>query len=204
MNAIVGFSDILPLVDDKEERANIISLIQENNRKLLHMIDDIVNISKLEAGVESVQKEDFDLNQLLQEKVSKHQAENTKPDVDISLSTKDESLIIHTDRYRLSEILEQYLLNAVKFTDNGSVVVGYDLMPGDAVRIWVQDSGKCIPADQCDKIFEHFVKLDNFVPGTGLGLPICRSTAQSIGAKVGVESQEGVGSNFWVELRVRD
>lgn len=204
LNAIVGFSDILPLVDDKEERANIISLIQENNRKLLHMIDDIVNISKLEAGVESVQKEDFDLNQLLQEKVSKHQAENTKPDVDISLSTKDESLIIHTDRYRLSEILEQYLLNAVKFTDNGSVVVGYDLMPGDAVRIWVQDSGKGIPADQCDKIFEHFVKLDNFVPGTGLGLPICRSTAQSIGAKVGVESQEGVGSNFWVELRVRD
>lgn len=202
LNAIVGFSDILPLVDDKDERAHLVSLIQENNGKLLRMIDDIVNISKLEAGAESAEKEDFDLNELLQEKVSSHQIRNTKPDIEISLKPMQETLIIHSDRNRLSEIIEQYMLNAVKFTDKGSVVVGYDHMPGNAVRIWVQDTGKGIPADQCEKIFEHFVKLDDFVPGTGLGLPICRSTAQSIGAKVGVDSQEGIGSNFWVEVRI--
>lgn len=200
LNAIVGFSDILPMVEDKEEHAHLISLIQENNQKLLRMIEDIVNISKLESGSQTPNMESFDLNLLLREKAEVHRHQNQNPDVEILTSRDEGPMMIHSDRGRVAEILEQYMLNAVKFTETGSITLGYDQMPANHVRIWVRDTGRGIPAGQQDKIFEHFVKLDEFVPGTGLGLPICRSTAQSIGALVGVDSQEGIGSTFWVEI----
>ena len=200
LNAIVGFSDILPMVENKEEHAHLISLIQENNQKLLRMIEDIVNISKLESGSQAPNMEHFDLNMLLREKSDMYRLKNQNPDVEILADLQGGPMMIYSDRERVAEILEQYMLNAVKFTETGSITLGYDQMPGNHVRIWVRDTGKGIPADQQDNIFEHFVKLDEFVPGTGLGLPICRSTAQSINAWVGVDSQEGIGSTFWVEI----
>jgi len=202
LNAIVGFSDVLPMVEDKEERAHLVALIQENNQKLLRMINDIVNISKMEAGAQPSHNEDFDVNMLIDDKIGHFRQQNTNPNLQFINNNEGGRMIIHSDRGRVSEILEQYLLNAVKFTEKGSVIMGYDSMPGDMLRIWVRDTGCGIPSDKCESIFEHFVKLDEFVPGTGLGLPICRSVARTIGARVGVESQEGVGSNFWLELPV--
>ena len=107
-----------------------------------------------------------------------------------------------SDRSRLREILYQYMDNAMKFTTKGVVTLGYQANK-DQLRIWVRDTGKGIPASHCNEhIFERFVKVDEFVPGTGLGLSICRSLALSIGGKVGVESKQGVGSLFWVEIPI--
>ena len=200
LNAIVGFSDILPMVQDEAERAQLIGLIQENNRKLLHMIDDIVTMSKMDAGRAHVKKTDFDLNILLGEVAGKHRAVQQNPAVEITLHLRSDQMTIHTDRDMLTIVLNNYMQNALKFTERGQVTLGYDMESTDSVRIWVRDTGKGIPADQQDHIFEQFVKLDEFIPGTGLGLPVCRSTAQSLGGTVGVQSEVGVGSTFWIEL----
>lgn len=201
LNAIVGFSDILPMVNEKEEREQLISLIQENNHKLLHMIDDLVNFSKMEAGVKPAVMEDFNLNILLKEIAESSQQQYGKPNIEIQLMPSNDTFMLHSDRKRVGKILDQYMQNALKFTDKGSVTIGYDLLSKEnEIQIWVQDTGKGIPADKRSQIFEQFVKLDNFVSGTGLGLPICRLMARSINGSVGVDSQDGAGSKFWVKL----
>ena len=199
LNAIVGFSDVLPMVEDESERHHLVELIQENNGKLLRMINDIVNISKLESGGHPPTMEDFDLNLLLKEVAGRHRRQNKK-DVKIIVERPEPTFVIHSDRMRVNEILEQYMLNALKFTEHGVVVLGYRRLPDNKARIWVHDTGKGIPESQIGHIFEHFVKLDQFVPGTGLGLPLCRTIAQSIEAKLGVSSEEGKGSTFWLDM----
>ena len=200
LNAIVGFSDVLPSVEDADERAYLIGLIQENNRKLLKMMDDIVNISKIEAGSEPPEMSDFDLNILLSEVAERHRNQNVNEQVKIETCCSDAVMLLHSDRSRISEILDEYVANALKFTESGIVTLGYNVLADKQLRIWVSDTGKGIPTDQSEKVFEQFVKLDEHASGTGLGLFICRSVAQSIGAHVGVESEEGKGSKFWVEM----
>lgn len=200
LNAIVGFSDLLPVVQSEEERNQLITLIKENNRHLLRLFENMVSLSKLEAGGESSEKTRFALNDLLTEIVDKYAPESAKTGVRLKVEAMADSPFPFTDRERLHEILNQYVNNAMKFTSQGSVTLGYDVQ-GNQLRIWVKDTGKGIPADHCnDRLFERFVKIDDFVPGTGVGLSICRSLALSLGATVGVESTEGVGSCFWVEL----
>ena len=110
-------------------------------------------------------------------------------------------LPIKTDREKLLEILDNLMQNALKFTSHGSVTLGYDVL-GSNVRIWVKDTGKGIPAEDQEKIFERFVKLDEFIPGTGLGLSVAKSYALSLNGTMGVESQVGEGSTFWVEFPI--
>ncbi len=201
LNAIVGFSDVLPMAQSEEERNELIKLIKQNNAHLLRLFDDMMNISKLEAGNNGeIVKEDFELLPLLQEMVEKYQPVASDNGVAVETDGAAESIIIHTDRDRLKEILNQYMNNAVKFTAAGSIRLGYDKLPS-SLRIWVRDTGKGIPADKCnDRLFERFVKVDDFVAGTGLGLSICRSLADLLGGKVGVESVYQQGSTFWVEI----
>jgi signal transduction histidine kinase len=107
---------------------------------------------------------------------------------------------LYTDKHRLGEILHQYLDNALKFTTEGGVTIGYDIK-ADSIRLWVRDTGIGIDENHLgEHLFDRFVKIDEFVPGTGLGLSICRRLALSLDGKVGVESQLGEGSCFWVEL----
>ena len=201
LNAIVGFSDVLPMAQSEEERNELIKLIKQNNAHLLRLFDDMMNISKLEAGNNGeIVKEDFELLPLLQEMVEKYQPVASDNGVAVETDGAAESIIIHTDRDRLKEILNQYMNNAVKFTAAGSIRLGYDKLPS-SLRIWVRDTGKGIPADKCnDRLFERFVKVDDFVAGTGLGLSICRSLADLLGGEVGVESVYQQGSTFWVEI----
>lgn len=201
LNAIVGFSDILPMAQSEEERNELIKLIKQNNAHLLRLFDDMMNISKLEAGNNGeIVMEDMVLQPLLQEMVDKYQPVASDNGVVVETDTTAEDMIIHTDRDRLKEILNQYMNNAVKFTYTGSIRLGYDKLPS-SVRIWVRDTGKGIPADKCNEhLFERFVKVDDFVAGTGLGLSICRSLAGLLGGTVGVESVYQKGSTFWVEL----
>ena len=202
LNAIVGFSDVLSMAQSDEERAELVSLIKQNNAHLLRLFDDMANMSKLEAGDEAVKKEHFDLNQLLMDVVDKFADKSKETGVKIEVETMDDAVKPYSDRNRLREILNQYMDNAMKFTSKGVVTIGYQTN-NKRLRIWVRDTGKGIPANHCNEhIFERFVKVDEFVPGTGLGLSICRSLALSIGGKVGVESKLNVGSLFWVEIPI--
>ena len=202
LNAIVGFSDVLPMAQNEEERAELVKLIKQNNARLLRLFNDMANMAKLEAGGDAVKKERFDLNQLLMDVADKFADKSQETGVKIKVETLSNPVRPFSDRNRLREILNQYVDNAMKFTTQGSVTLGYQVNSG-LLRIWVRDTGKGIPAVHCnDHIFEQFVKIDDFVPGTGLGLSICRSLALSIGGKVGVESKQNVGSLFWVEIPV--
>ena len=200
LNAIVGFSDVLPMAQNDDERKELINLIKQNNARLLRLFDDMANMSKLEAGDEAVRKEHFNLNQLLMDVADKFADKSQETGVKIEIETPADVVQPYSDRNRLREILHQYMDNALKFTTEGVVTMGYQVNNG-LLRIWVRDTGKGIPAKHCnDHLFERFVKVDEFVPGSGLGLSICRSMASSIGGKVGVESKLNVGSLFWVEI----
>ena len=201
LNAIVGFSDILPMAQSDEERNELIKLIKQNNAHLLRLFDDMMNMSRLESGnAGSIVKEDFELASLCSELVEKYQAPCMEKNLVLSIEDSASGDMVHTDRGRLREILNQYLNNALKFTSAGSISLGYEKQLS-TVRIWVRDTGKGIPADKCnDHLFERFVKVDDFVAGTGLGLSICRSLAESLDGRVGVDSVFGEGSTFWVEI----
>ena len=201
LNAIVGFSDVLTMAQDEEERTQLITLIKQNNAHLLRLFDDMMNMSKLEAsGQDAAKNSRFKLTALLQEVVDKYMDPCIEKGLTLEMDTTGGDLSPYTDHDRLREILNQYVNNAIKFTDNGGVVLGYQTN-GERLRIWVRDTGKGIPVDRCDeRLFERFVKIDEFVPGTGLGLSICRAIAASIGGQVGVESTLGKGSLFWIEI----
>lgn len=200
LNAIVGFSDVLSMAQSDDERTELVNLIKQNNVRLLRLFDDMLNMSKLEAGGEAVKKERFDLNQLLMEVADKFADKGKETGIKIEVERLANTVQPFSDRHRLGEILNQYMDNAIKFTNEGVITLGYHVNNG-LLRVWVRDTGKGIPASHCnDHLFERFVKIDEFVPGTGLGLSICRSLAISIGGKVGVESKQNVGSLFWVEI----
>lgn len=198
LNAIVGFADLLPVVESEKDRNQLIKEIQSNNHKLLRIIDGLVSMSKIEAGAKSLMMAKVDINEIL------HKVSDTyQPMTTLSIFTECplEELPIKTDREKLLEILDNLMQNALKFTSHGSVTLGYDVL-GSNVRIWVKDTGKGIPAEDQEKIFERFVKLDEFIPGTGLGLSVAKSYALSLNGTMGVESQVGEGSTFWVEFPI--
>jgi len=201
LNAIVGFSDILPMAQSDEERNELVKLIKQNNAHLLRLFDDMVNMSKLESGnAGEIQQTNFEIVPLMRELVEKYQSVCAEKGLEVFVEESDESELIHTDRDRLREILNQYMNNAVKFTSAGSISLGYEKQPS-SIRLCVSDTGKGIPSDMCnDRLFERFVKVDDFIAGTGLGLSICRSLAESLGGQVGVESILGKGSTFWVSI----
>ena len=201
LNAIVGFSDILPVVQDDAEREEIIKLIKQNNAHLLRLFDDIVNMSKLEAGGSAIKRTSFSIRALLAEVSLKYEGQAAEKHLSLTIATGSD-IELYTDRDRLRQILCQYLDNAIKFTDSGAVTLGADV-EDDRLKVWVRDTGKGIPPEHCnDHLFERFVKVDDFVAGTGLGLSICRSLAVSMGARVGMESTLGHGSRFWVEMSI--
>jgi signal transduction histidine kinase len=153
-------------------------------------------MSKIEAGAKSLMMAKVDINQVLQQ-----MADTYQPTTMLAMMVECplEEFPIQTDREKLLEILDNLVQNAVKFTEMGSVTLGYDVLV-DHVHIWVKDTGKGIPAADQERIFERFVKLDEYIPGTGLGLSVAKSHALNLNGKIGVESQVGEGSTFWIDL----
>lgn len=199
LNAIIGFTSVLPDIDSREERQELINLIQENNQKLLRIIDDVMNISKIEAGKEQLQMATFDINVILDELVSKF-VPRVKAGVTLSTQYAAPQQDVTTDLTRVMETLEHLLSNAVKFTDQGSIVLGYDAVSNHRLHLWVRDTGKGVAPENHERIFERFFKVDEFIPGAGLGLSLCRVMAFSLGGQVGVESKLGEGSTFWLDI----
>ena len=198
LNAIIGFADLLPVVQNDEDRAQLIAEIQANNHKLLGIIDGLVSMSKIEAGAHSLNVSAIDIHELLLQMVTKYQSGTN---VEIKHVFPQEQMVIHTDRKVLTEILDNLMENAVKFTMEGSITIGYDA-DSEQIRLWVKDTGKGIALEDQQRIFERFVKVDNYIPGAGLGLSVVQSHASHLGGTVGVESKIGAGSMFWVKLPI--
>ena len=200
LNAIVGFADLLPVVEGEEDRKQLISEIQINNRKLLRIIDGLVSMSKIEAEAKNLVKSQTDLVPLLNDIAKNHATIVDQQSVVLVTQFPYSQLMITTDVNKLSEIINNLMQNAVKFTLKGSITLGFNLLEGDHVRIWVKDTGKGIPEADQTKIFDRFVKLDEYIPGTGLGLSVAKSLATSLGGTIGLDSTLGKGSVFWVDL----
>lgn len=201
LNAIVGFTSLLPDITDDAERQGLLDLVNENTQKLLRIVDDVVSISKIESGQEQLVMTTFDLNNLLIEAMN-YFASKVNPNVEMKQSFAQESLTITTDMIRLSTIAKHLVSNATKFTTQGIIEVGYDQPQDGRVVIWVRDTGKGIAEENLECIFERFFKVDEFVPGAGLGLSICRVMAYSLGGEITVDSKLGEGSVFRVSIPI--
>ena len=199
LNAIIGFTSVLPDVQGEDERRELIGLIQDNNQKLLTIINDVMNISKIESGKEQLVMTTFELNDMLRS-VADAFTSKAKEGVTISTMFPQGALEITTDLNRMMEVLNHLMANATKFTDHGSIIIGYDTPVDKRIRIWIRDTGKGIAPEHLDRVFERFFKVDEYIPGAGLGLSICKTMAYSMGGDVGVESSLGEGSTFWLEL----
>mgnify|MGYP000716461299 FL=1 len=195
LNAIVGFSSLLEEADDAEEKQQYATIIEENNKLLLQLISDILDLSKIEAGTFDIIPEQVDAQQLCNELLQSMQVRATEQ-VEILLAPELPELTFTSDKNRLYQVLLNFVTNALKFTSEGSIVIDYRIN-GNEVRFSVQDTGMGIEPEKQEAIFTRFVKLNNFIAGTGLGLPICQSIVTQLGGKIGVESEPGKGSCFW-------
>jgi signal transduction histidine kinase len=202
LNAIVGFTALLPDVQEAEERSNLLNLIHENTQKLLRIVDDVVSISKIESGQEEAVMTSFDLVQVLSVVVDQYMP-NVKPGVVMSTDFASPTQLVTTDLNRLQEIMRHLISNATKFTDQGAIVVGFNAPQNDRIKMWVTDTGKGIAPEHHKRIFERFFKVDEFIPGAGLGLSTCEVMAYSLGGSVKVESALGQGATFTVEIPIQ-
>lgn len=195
LNAIVGFSSLLEEAEDAEEKHLYATIIEENNKLLLQLISDILDLSKIEAGTFDIIPEQVDAQQLCNELLQSMQVRATEQ-VEILLAPELPELTFTSDKNRLYQVLLNFVTNVLKFTSEGSIVIDYRIN-GNEVRFSVQDTGMGIEPEKQEAIFTRFVKLNNFIAGTGLGLPICQSIVTQLGGKIGVESEPGKGSCFW-------
>ena len=197
LNAIVGFSSLLAETDEAELRHVYMSLVQENNELLLNLISDILDISKIEAGMIDLVMGRVDVPQLCREVIATFSHKKRDTAVELRFDENSPQIVIDADKNRIMQVLSNFLTNALKFTTKGSITLSYLLEDESQVRFCVTDTGKGIPDEQKHEIFNRFVKLDSFVQGAGLGLSICQSLVNRMGGKIGVESREGEGSCFW-------
>lgn len=200
LNAIVGFSDLLAATDDAEERMNYREIIRHNNELLLQLISDILDLSKIEADTLEFNWSEVDINMLLKDIEQSSRLKNKEQSkVLIRFIPGLPDCLIHTERTRMSQVITNFMTNAQKFTEEGSITLGYEHRE-DGLRFYVKDTGCGIPEDRLPHIFDRFVKLDNFKQGTGLGLSICQSIVNKLGGEIGVNSELGQGSEFWFRL----
>lgn len=202
LNAIVGFSDLLASDEFLDEREGFNRLIQDNSQQLLTLINDILDLSKLDAGVANFNYSDFDLVELLNGLKLSLSSSFNKDKIEFILNIQDPKLMIHSDKQKFTQIISNYLTNSFKYTEKGIVSLSYKIQDS-FIEVQVSDTGIGISEDKKDKVFVRFEKLDNFAKGTGLGLSICKTLAENMGGNVGFESTEGVGSNFWVKLPIK-
>ena len=195
LNAIVGFSSMLEEAEDQEEKHQYITIIEDNNKLLLQLISDILDLSKIEAGTFDIIPERVNAKQLCNDLFQAMQMKAT-PQVELLLKDNLPELTFTSDKNRLYQVLLNFVTNALKFTSEGSITIDYKI-DGNEVKFSVQDTGMGIEPEKQEAIFSRFVKLNSFIPGTGLGLPICQSIVTQLGGKIGVESEPGRGSCFW-------
>lgn len=198
LNAIVGFSSLLASAENVVEKELYNSLISHNNELLLNLINDIIDLSKIEAGYLELHQNWFNLTELLDKCVAEY-ARLLPSGVELLTSYPEHDALVELDKLRIKQILNNFLSNALKNTTRGHVEVFYEI-DKHCVRIGVKDTGRGIPQNMLEKIFERFEKVDSFAQGVGLGLSICKSIVDKMNGRIQVYSQLGLGTTFIAEL----
>ncbi len=198
LNAILGFSTMLHYADTDQEREQYVSLINHNNQLLLNLVNDVLDLSKIEAGYIELHPEWFNLSDLIQESIAEYKR-NVPAGVELFAQHLSTFYLVELDPIRVKQILNNFISNALKNTTQGYVRVCYEVEE-TGIKISVSDTGRGIPPDKLDMIFERFEKVDSFNQGIGLGLSICKSIVDKMNGVIKVDSVVNTGSTFTVEL----
>lgn len=201
LNAIVGFSSLLTSTENAAEKELYNSLIGHNNKLLLNLINDVIDLSKIESGYLELRPDWVNLTELLDESVAEY-VHQVPSGVELLTNYPAHDSLVELDKLRIKQILSNFLSNALKNTTTGHVEVFYEV-DHQSVRIGVKDTGRGIPQNMLEKIFERFEKLDSFAQGAGLGLSICKLIVEKMNGRVLVDSQLGIGTTFVIELPCR-
>ena len=201
LNAIVGFSSLLTSTESAAEKELYNSLIGHNNKLLLNLINDVIDLSKIESGYLELRPDWVNLTELLDESVAEY-VHQVPSGVELLTNYPAHDSLVELDSLRIKQILSNFLSNALKNTTTGHVEVFYEV-DHQSVRIGVKDTGRGIPQNMLEKIFERFEKLDSFAQGAGLGLSICKLIVEKMNGRVLVDSQLGIGTTFVIELPCR-
>lgn len=198
LNAIIGFSSLLASTEDAAEKELYNSLIGHNNKLLLNLINDVIDLSKIESGYIELHPDWVNLTELLNESVAEY-VHQVPSGVELLTNYPEHAFLTELDKLRIKQIVSNFLSNALKNTITGHVEVFYEI-DHQFVRIGVKDTGRGIPQNMLEKIFERFEKLDSFVQGAGLGLSICKLIVEKMNGRILVDSQLGIGTTFVIEL----
>lgn len=194
LNAIVGFSEIIAMTENREEKEEYIRIIRQNSNLLLQLINDILDLSRIESGKSEMHLQPTDMSAMLEE-VGKVHNLKMRYGIELKIERPDKEVWTMTDKNRVTQVLFNFLSNAIKNTDEGSITLGMTA-DDEWLKLYVKDTGHGIPSDKLPKIFTHFEKVNEFAQGTGLGLPICKSIIDRLGGRIEVESELGKGSTF--------
>ena len=201
LNAIVGFSSLLTSTENAAEKELYNSLIGHNNKLLLNLINDVIDLSKIESGYLDLHPDWVNITELLDESVAEY-VHQVSSGVELLTNYPKQGFLVELDCLRIKQVLNNFLSNALKNTTTGYVEVFYEV-DHQFVRVGVKDTGRGIPQNMLKKIFERFEKLDSFAQGGGLGLSICKLIVEKMNGRILVDSQLGIGTTFVIELPCR-
>lgn len=202
LNAIVGFSDLVVETDDPEDKQTYLDIIHKNNDLLLNLIEDILDFSKIESGMLKYNIDEVNIRELCMEAYMAGTLK-VKPGVELLFNKNLPAVIIRTDPQRITQVITNFINNAIKFTSEGSITIFYET-DEDNVKVCVQDTGIGISEANKARVFERFIKINDFQQGTGLGLTISKTIVEYLGGTIGVDSEEGKGSTFWFTLPLQN
>ena len=198
LNSIVGFSDVLPMLQTPEEKQEIIKVIMNNCDMLLRLINDILALSTADSSGITIEEETVDFVKTFANICQSMEQRVQNPNVQFIADSPRDALVISVDPGRIQQVITNFVTNAVKYTQEGHIKVGYDYRD-NGLYIYCEDTGTGIPKEAQKRVFERFVKLNDYIQGTGLGLSICKAIADKCHGKIGVDSEgEGKGSTFWM------
>lgn len=200
LNAILGFSDLLVADSDPEHREEYARIIRTNNQNLLQLVNDILDLSQIEADLLEFEYAEEELDVVMEELEGIFRMKQSGG-VPVKFLKNNVPCRIRTDRKRLTQVMMNFLSNAVNFTSEGSITFGYRFQDGE-MYFYVTDTGIGIPHKDLDRVFQRFTKLNEGKRGSGVGLSICKAIVEHMGGRIGVESSEGKGSTFWFTLPV--
>ncbi len=207
LNAIVGFSNLINTEEMEltaEQKHEFLGLINTNCDLLLKLINDILDLSRIESGRMDFVFAPYDLTELMTDIYHTHRL-LMPAGVELQVCTPEKSIVLQTDRHRLTQVITNFINNAAKFTHEGYIRIGYEATGAEGeANLYVEDTGRGIPADKQNAIFERFNKLDEFAQGTGLGLAICSVIVQRFRGTIKVQSEEGKGSRFTIILPINN
>lgn len=198
LNAIVGFSDLVAETDDPEDKQVYLDIIHKNNDLLLNLIGDILDFSKIESGMLKYNIEDVNIRELCMEAYMAGSLK-VKPGVKLIFEKDQPSVVIKSDPQRVTQVITNFVNNAIKFTNEGSITIFHEIGK-DKVKVGVRDTGIGISESNKARVFERFIKINDFYQGTGLGLTISKTIIEYLGGSIGVDTVEGKGSTFWFTL----